>query len=123
MRRKYPSLDVVKMYATLTLEHWEDVMRKAVKSGRIEKLMGWRYGLQSGLADAVAKGISDEKMELWVIQRLRDIEQCAKFLVRKRNPKPVLDPKNNPEKHVQQALAAKRKRDREFEDFLMKSNF
>lgn len=123
MARKHQSLDVVNMYATLTLEHWESCLRKAVKSGSIEKLMAWRYGLQAGLAEAVARGIKDDKLDLWVIKRCRDIEKCARFILKKRHPEPKLDPKKEPAKYVQQARELKKKRDREFEAFLMKSNF
>lgn len=123
MRRKYQELDVVKMFATLTLDQWEETLRKAVKSGSVEKFMAWRYGLQSGLASAVSKGLSNEALELWVIKRCRDLEQCAKFLIKKRNPLPVLDPKKDPAKHIREVKEMKRKRDKEIEHFLMKSNF
>jgi len=123
MRRKYQELDVVKMFATLTLDHWETTLRRAVKTGSVEKLIAWRYGMQSGLASAVSKGMSSEALELWVIRRCRDIEQCAKFLIKKRNPVPKLDPKKEPAKHIQQAKEIKRKRDRDIENFFLKSNF
>jgi hypothetical protein len=111
------------MFATLTLEHWESVLRKAVKTNNLEKLIAWRYGLQAGLAEAVARGIKDDSLDLWVIKRCRDIEKCAKFLYRKRFKAPLLDPAKEPAKYVQQARELKRKRDNEFEAFLMKSNF
>jgi hypothetical protein len=123
MDRKYPALDVVRMYSTLTLEHWVTTLRKAAKTGNTEKLIAWRYGLQAGLSDAVAKGINDPSLDFWVIKRCRDIEKVMRFIIRKRNPNPMDDPKHDPTGYVRKAIEAKRKRDRELEMFLMKSNF
>ena len=123
MKRKYPSLDVVKMYSTLTLEHWTNALRKAIKSGSIEKLIAWRYGLQAGLADAVSMGVKDEKMDFWVIKRCRDIEKCATFIYRKRHKNPLDTPGKDKLGYIHGAVEAKKKRDRELEIFLQKSNF
>jgi hypothetical protein len=123
MRRKYPELDVMKMYATLTLERWEETLRSAVKSRSVERLIAWRYGLQSGLASVVNSGLSTPEIELWVIKRCRDVEQCIKFIVKKRNPLPQLDAKKDPAEFRRKVKEAKKNRNHELEMFLMKSNF
>ena len=123
MRRKYEALDVVTMFSTLSMDHWEVVMRKAVKSGNVNKLIAWRYGLQAGLADAVAKGFSSEKLDIWVIKRCRDIEKCVKAIISKRHPKPRADIKKDLSEYKIKYNLAKRQRDRELEQFFMESNF
>ncbi len=126
IKRRYPSLDVVKMYSTLTLEHWRDTLLKAMKSGSKEKLISWRYGLQAGLADAESHGMNSDQLSLWVIKRCRDVEKCMKFIIRKESPNPLDNPSGKIVDrlgYVAKAVEAKKKRDREFETFLMKSNF
>jgi len=127
MARKHSSLDIMKMYSTLTLEHWRDCLRKAVKSSSIEKLMSWRYGLQSGLSDAASKGVTTPEIDLWVIKRCRDLEKCAKFILRKKHPMPgdVISKTHKGQRFdfAMDAKEAKKKRDRDFEQFLRKSNF
>lgn len=123
MRRKYEVLNVVTMFSTLTGDHWETIMRKAVDSNNINKLIAWRYGLQAGLADAVSKGFSNETLDIWVIKRCRDIEKCVKTIVSKRHPKPKIDMKKDPAEYRKRVAEAKRQRDRELEQFFQRSNF
>ena len=123
MALKHHALDVVKMYSTLTLEHWESCLRKAIKARNIDKLVAWRYGLQAGLADAAKKGISTPEMDIWVIKRCRDLEKCARFVLRKKHKNPMDDPKADRQGYVAKALEAKRKRDRDFERFLQLSSY
>lgn len=123
MRRKYQTLDVVRMYATLTADHWASCLKKAYLSGSIEKLMSWRYGMQAGLADANRNGLSDEKLNNWVIKRLMNIEKCARLIIKRKNPIPKINPKAGDLESLHKAKVAKKKRDREFSDFLMRSNF
>ena len=123
MARKYEALDVVNMFATLTEKDWVFFLRRATKSGSINKLISYRYGMQAGLTDAVSKGMRNDKLDFWVIKRCRDIERCAQFLFKKWYPNPQLDPKKDPTGYVKKAIEAKKKRDREFETFLQKSSF
>ena len=124
MARKYPSLDVLQMKATLTVEHWQFCLRQAVKNNSVEKLMAWRYGLQAGLAEAVNRGIRSDELDLWVLKRIKNVEQAIKYVVRKRNPNICdKDPRANPYDYIKKAKEAKRRRDKELEQFLLKSNF
>ncbi len=124
-RRKYQALDVVRMYATLTEVHWRTVLEKAVRTGSVEKLVSYRYGLQAGLADAASKGLTNEKLEVWVIKRIRNVEKAMQFILRKMYKNPIDDVhcKKDPEGYIQKAKLAKKKRDRAFEEFLKQSAF
>jgi hypothetical protein len=123
MARKHDALDVVNMYARMTLEEWKFFLVRAAKSGNVDKLIAYRYGLQAGLTDAVSKGMKNDKLDMWVIKRCRDIERCARFVYRKMYPNPMVDPKKDPTGYVKKAVQYKRMRDKAFEDFLMRSNF
>lgn len=123
MRRKFDTLNVVTMFSTLTAEHWETIMRKAVSSGNVNKLIAWRYGLQAGLADAASKGFNSDALDIWVIKRCRDIEKCVKVIISKRHPKPKIDAKKDPAEYKAKITLAKKQRDRELEHFFQESNF
>lgn len=126
-KRKHDALDVVSMFAKLTLEDWTFFLRRATKSGDINKLISYRYGLQAGMADAAKKGLNSDELCFWVIKRCRDIEKCAKFIIRKResNPLDVVSKTHKGKRldYAMSAIEAKRRRDKAFEDFLMRSNF
>ena len=123
MARKACGLDVVKMFSTLTIDHWRTCLQNAVRTNNIDKLITWRYGMQVGLADAVKKGISTEKLEIWVIKRCHDLEKCAKHIYKKKYPSPLDNALKDRPEYVAKVLDAKKKRDRAFEQFLMRSNF
>ena len=123
MSRKFEALDVVNMYATLKEQDWIFFLRRATKTGNIDKLIGYRYGLQAGLTDAIAKGMKNDKLDLWVIRRCADIEKCARFILKKKYKNPMLDPKKDPTGYVKKAIQAKKIRDKAFEIFLQKSSF
>lgn len=123
MKRRHPPLDIMNMYSTLTLDHWRSCLEKAVNSCNINKLIAWRYGIQAGLSDAAAKGVTTEKIDLWAIKRCRDLEKCARFILKKMYKNPQDNPSLDRIGYVQKAIEAKKKRDKAFEVFLMKSNF
>ena len=122
-QRKYAAINVVQLYSTLTLEHWRGVLLHATKTNNINKLIAWRYGLQAGLSDAVAKGFKNEKMEHWVIKRCANLEKCMRFILKKKYKHFPGDPKKDPTGYVKRSIAAKRVRDTEFERFLQESAF
>jgi hypothetical protein len=122
-KRKYESLDPVKMYATLKRPFWKQLLENSMNKQDTNTLMKWRYGLQAGLADANANGrITTEKMDQWVIARIKDIENAVRYIVKERHPNPA-DYLNPDPAIAKKAVEAKRKRDREYQLFLMKSNF
>lgn len=121
--RKYAALNVVQMYSTLTLDHWKSCLLKATKARNVEKLISWRYGMQAGLTDAAAKGLTNTSIDLWVMKRCKDLEKCMRYILKQQYKNTMPDPKKDPAGYVAKAKEAKRLRDRAFEQFLMKSNF
>lgn len=121
--RRHTTLDIVSMYSTLTMDHWKSCLIRAMETGSMEKLISWRYGLQAGLADASKKGLTTEKMELWVYKRCKDIEKCARWILKRKHPINTAGDYKDKTKSAVKALEAKRRRDKEFEQFLLRSNF
>lgn len=127
-KRKFETLDVIKMYATLTADVWRTVLEKCIRNNDINRLIEIRYGLQAGLSDASKSGMCPDKITFWAIKRIRNLETCAKEVIKRRNPMPgdVVVSKTNKGKrkdYVMDAVVAKRNRDRELQTFLLKSNF
>lgn len=124
-KRKFPALDVVNMYATLTEVHWRTVLEKAIRTCSVDKLVSYRYGLQAGLADAGAKGLTNEKIDIWVLKRIRNVEKAMQIILRKmyKNPYDDIHCKKDPSGYIQKAKLAKKKRDQAFEEFLKQSAF
>ena len=121
--RKHSALDVVNMFATLTESHWRDTLNKGLKSGNVSKFIGWRYGLQAGLADAASKGLSTPKLDIWVMKRCKDLEKCMRVILKRKYKNPLDNPLADKSRYVATALALKRARDREYELFLQRSSF
>lgn len=121
--RRHQTLDVVAMYSTLTMEHWKSCLIGAMEKGSMAKLMEWRYGLQAGLADAAKKGMTNEKIDLWVMKRCKDLEKAARWILKKKHHIQTAGTYKDKTQAAVSALEAKRKRDREFEQFLARSNF
>lgn len=123
-KRKYPAIDVVKLYATLDRPKWESILRNAADKNSVNKLMAWRYGLQAGLADANSRGkITTQQMDVWILCRIKEVEKTMKEII-KRKWKSIADKHMKTDvENFTRIREDKRKRDREFESFLMKSNF
>jgi hypothetical protein len=62
-------------------------------------------------------------MDLWVMKRCKDLERCMRVILKNKHKNPHDNPKLDPLGYVRKAKEAKKKRDREFEDFLMRSSF
>lgn len=125
MARKWSSLDVVKMMATLTLERWRYCLETATGKNDVNKLLSYRYGLQAGLADAARQGLASEPLDIWVIKRTRDVERCLRLILKRKykNPLDLNKTIRDAQGYIAGAKQAKRLRDREFEKWLQISNF
>lgn len=127
-RRKYQTLDVVNMYATLTEAHWRQCLELALSKNNVEKLKAWRYGLQAGLADAGAKGLSTPQIDIWVLKRIRNLEKCMQIILRRKYKNPLdkvnkFNARKDPQAYLAKVKMAKKMRDAEFANFLKDSSF
>lgn len=115
------------MYATMLPSKWKLLLDDCIKFQKTGKLIAWRYGLQAGMADENAHGRqTSHAIDQWFVGRQKDIENAMKHILRARIPNPLDNPENLKkvgDDVFAKAQAAKRKRDKEFHEFLMKSNF
>lgn len=148
-RRKWPSIDILKLYAGAFVESepqdlgyqkgnaiynahaqdsafkahakWNEWLTKCLDKNDLEDLMKVRYGLQAGMDDLVKKKMSNDKINNMFIRWCKSIENTARKIIRKRIPLPNDNP-NDTEFHAK-SLSAKRNRDAELEKFFRRSAF
>jgi len=58
-----------------------------------------------------------------VMKRIRNVEKCVEYILLKRHPNPMLDPKKDPKGYIAKAKLAKKKRMLELERFMQQSSF
>lgn len=96
-------------------EKWNNWLTECYEHNKLQDLIDVRYRLQVGMNELVKKNMSTQKIAEMFVRWTGSIDKTANRLIKKRNP----IPKDGGPK----ALAAKRKRDKEFEQYLMKTSF
>lgn len=119
--RKYPTIDIVALYAKGDTKGWNALLTKAYKRHDVEGLKKLLYGIQAGMADA--DDTSDNKIREWFLRIQRSIENTAKKIYREKYPNPLDNPLNKDIAEFQRAIEVKRKRDNAFESFLREASF
>ena len=120
--RKYPPIDVLKLYSQLDAALWNEFLTRALQRRDVEGLKQALYGIQAGMAEVAAKNLNSEKVNLFFIRLQRSIEITAKKLFREKYPSP-LDDSLLVHEYSATHLDAKRKRDHAFEKFLREASF
>lgn len=129
MKRKYPTLDVLRIMQEWDSDIWKAFLNKAYEERDLEVLKKTLYGLQSGMDMASQKMELPDKVVQIFLKLTRSIEQTAKKILRKKHPSRfhVQDPKtalmtSSPE-DIRKEMEEKRKRDVEFTNFLRDARF
>lgn len=121
--RKYPAIDIIAIYRRGSTEAWNHMLETMFDRQDVEGLKKVLYGIQAGMADAAkAKLVTDEIAD-WFIRAQRSLEITAKRIFRAKYPNPLDDPRNAQDPEALKHLDAKRKRDNEFEQFLLAARF
>ena len=79
--------------------------------------------MQAGLSDAQNKPHGFLDLDVWVYKRIKNIEDAMRQILKKKYPMPNDNPLLDPKGYKVKCLAAKRKRDKEFQQWLMRMNF
>lgn len=124
MSRKYPALDIMMIFAEWNGKRWNEFLTKSLNNMSINEMAKARYGLQAGMSDLAKahNGSVPDDITNWFLRAQRSLELTMKKILKIKHPIPndtVLDKAN----HTLKSLEAKRKRDQEFEKFLMESAF
>lgn len=149
MKRQYPSIDILKLFAgneaaffdgaerndpdgvkfmagstkeTSSHEKWNAWLTRCLKTNDLESLIKVRYGLMVGMDDLTKKGLTTQKIaELWC-RWIGSIEKTARKVIKKKNPLPKIDKATDLDT-FNRVHEAKKRRDNEFEAFLRRSSF
>jgi len=125
--RKYPSIDIIKLFSRGTTQGWNATLNKALKSEDHEGLRKLYYGMQCGMDDAVKQNLTHDKLRIWYVRALKSVEITAKKIFKKKFPSPCDDPlfsKHVPDNvDINVEIDNKRRRDQAFEQWMIGSMF
>lgn len=123
MAKTWPGIDIVNLYATSDEKVWNHLLTKALNNNDVKWLVKTRYGIQVGLAEAKKKNAMSDELVHFYIRLNRSLEMTMKKILRQKYPNPHDDPLNASGQQSVKYIKAKRQRDLEFENFLLKSSY
>ena len=115
-------IDLMKLYTESNSVKWNDFLTECFRNHDINRLMATRIGLQAGMKVLADGKLNSDKINSWYIRLNRSIEETAKKIIRVRHPMPTDNP-NNKEFKTEKWIQAKKNRDNEFEEFLLRSSY
>jgi len=121
VNRKWPTVDLLKLYSSVTAHEWNKILTKALIHSDVEQLKKLRYGLQAGMDDLAKKKLNSNKIVNWYLRLIRSVENTMKSILRKKYPSPLDNPLQI--KRNLEYIGNKRKRDNDFERFLKDTAF
>lgn len=123
--RKYPAIDLMKLYTLGDHQTWLKFLQGCVMSENVNELVKTRYGLQVGYDDLVKKKMDSEKMAIQFAKWIGALDKAMRMILKKRYPLPHdnFNKIKNGEFNTDKWARMKKKRDQEFEEYLKKSSF
>jgi len=100
---------------------WNKWLTRCLKNKDLEELVKVKYGIQLGMDDLVKTKMNTPFVNEMFCRLIKSIENTAWSIIKKRNPMPN-DIVGNTETN-NKTLEAKRKRDLEFNNFLMRTSW
>lgn len=123
MNRKWPTIDLLKLYSEGDSKRWNRFLTKAMASHDLDVLKKVLYGIQAGMTDVAAKGLSDKKFTNWFLRLAKSIEVTAMKIIKLKYPHPLDNPLNAKSKDALEFQALKKKRDTELRNFIREASF
>lgn len=121
MARRYPAIDLLKLYSKNNSKVWNAWLTACHKSHRLQELARIRYGIQAGMDDLTKKKMNTNEMVTFFLRLNRSIEETAKKIIREKYPSANDNP--NSKRKSFKELENKKKRDFELENFLKESAY
>jgi len=115
-------IDLMKLYTESTTDKWNCFLDDCFNKRNIERLMNTRCGIQVGMDTLVKNKLNSPQMCEWFVRINRSIEITAKKIIKILNPMPT-DSGSKSKIATAQWIEAKRRRDQEFEAFMLKSSY
>ncbi len=93
VNRKYPSIDIMKLYAKADNVAWNAFLTRSLKNKDIQGLVSILYGLQAGMKDLADTGMESERLSVFFIRLERSIEKTIQKIYRGVKPVSYKDKK------------------------------
>lgn len=119
--RKYPPIDLVKLYVNGGVDKWNAFRVKCYRNRDLNSIAAVLYGIQAGMDDLSKKNLNSAKMVRWFLLLQKSLETTARKIIKAKYPSPLDNP--NKAKNFLELREIKRKRDIEFEKFLRDSSY
>lgn len=129
MKRKYPTLDLMRLIAEWDSGKWNQMLTKAMVQEDVEKLKSTLYGIQAGMDSLVKQGLNTDKISAIFVRMQRSIEITFKKILVQKYPCMLDMPelygvsRNVSKYDLEIDLINKRKRDDELVKFIRDSSF
>ena len=107
-------IDILKLYTESNSEKWNYFLSDCLMKQDINRLISTRIGLQVGVDRLYKRKLSTPKINEFFIRLNRSIENTAQKIIKRKNPVT---------KNMKDYVEVKRKRDNEWEVFLLKSSY
>jgi hypothetical protein len=120
-RRKWESIDLLKLMLNWDANQWNAWLTKCDKSDNVIELQKVRYGIQAGMDSLTKQKMNTDTVIVTYLRMLKSIENTAKKIYRRRYPNPCDQPRLA--KEYSEFLEDKRKRDQQLESYFKKSGF
>jgi len=119
--RKYPAVDLMKLYAKGNEKTWCEYLAKVQKEQDFYGALKMRFGLQAGMDDLVKKKLDTTAIHIWFARLITSIEKNLRWIYRSKNPNPLDNPsnkKNYSDRQLIEFRRLKKERDENFERIL-----
>lgn len=130
MSRKWPTIDIVKLFYLGDQVNWQATIQKYIKNNDLEAIKKTRYGIQAGMEDARKQKLNTPVLINWFAQIQRDLDVATKLILKKLYPSPLDEPlkavefrKNNPKDLVDKVRKEKQERDDKIERYIRENSF
>lgn len=118
--RKHDAIDLMKLYSLGSTNGWNEILTECHTKRDINRLAKIRYQVQAGMDDLAKLKLNTPDIDVWYCRLIKSLELSAKRILKIKHPMP--GDTNSFSKDLD-ALEAKRRRDQDFQKFLIESAY
>lgn len=118
------AIDVIELYAKSDTKKWNIFLTNCLMQNDLKKLINTRIGIQVGMSNAVKEKLTTDKINETYCRWIGSIDRTARSIIKKLNPMPGDNAYICAEEfETEYWINAKKKRDNDFEKFLIRSSY
>lgn len=116
-------IDLMTLFVKGDTKQWNEFLTKCFNNNDLQTLMNTRFGMQVGMTTLVKKKLNSDRIVIMYLRWQKSLELTAKKVLKRRHPLPGDDARAGNEDLKMDTLHIKKKRDNEFEEFLIRSSY